>query len=177
MRARFDVPNVDGAAVRWTSSGYRQSQQVRVSTAVRGILGTATVVLLLVALLVRDDPRWFVLSGTCGMLWWGWDLLMEHVVTPVGDWLMSVITGGALDSPPPGARPNLEETIEYLEGHLERGASPRVEMNAAIRLEEIYRTVKQDPERARRVVDTILERYPDAPKLKRLRQARESEIV
>ena len=155
---------------------YRPSHHVRVSTAVRGILGTATVGLLLVGLLVRDDPRWFVLSGTCGMLWWGWDLLIEYVVTPTGDWLMSVIAGGALDSPPPGARPNLEDTIKFLEGHLERGASPRVEMNAAIRLEEIYRTVKKDPARARLVVDTILERYPAAPKLKRLRTARQKHV-
>jgi len=155
---------------------YRPSHHVGVSTAVRGILGTATVGLLVVALLVRDDPRWFALSGTCGMLWWGWDLLMEYVVTPMGDWIMSVITGGALDSPPPGVRPNLADTVKFLEGHLERGASPRVEMNAAIRLEEIFRTVKQDPERARRVVETILERYPDAPKLKRMRELRRKDM-
>ena len=64
------------------------------------------------------------------------------------------------------------EGAQFLEGHLERGASPRVEINAAIRLEEIYRTVKQDPERARRVVDLVLERYPTAPKLERFRRQR-----
>ena len=138
----------------------------------RGIFGTATLGTLLVAVLVREDPRWFVVSGTCGLIWWGWDLLLEHVLLPVGDWLMSVIAGGALTSPPAGARPNLEDNIRFLEGHLERGASPRVEINAAIRLEEIYRTVKKDPERARRVIDLVLERYPDAPKLKRFRENR-----
>jgi hypothetical protein len=153
----------------------RPQSQIRVATAVRGILGTATLVTFLVGVLTRDDPRWFVVSGTCALIWWGWDLLMEHVLVPLGDWLLSVLTGGELNSPPPGARPTLEETIQFLEGHLERGASPRVEINAAIRLEEIYRTVKRDPERARRVVDLVLGRYPKAPKLKRFRQRREVE--
>jgi hypothetical protein len=108
------------------------------------------------------------------LIWWGWDLLLEHILLPIGDWLMSVFSGGALTSPPGGARPTLEDTIRFLEGHLERGASPRVEINAAIRLEEIYRTVKKDPERARRVVDLVLERYPNAPKLKRFRDAQGS---
>ena len=148
--------------------------QLRVATAIRGIFGTATLVTFLVAVLVKEDPRWFVVSGTCGLIWWGWDLLLEHVFLPIGDWLMSVFAGGALTSPPAGARPNLEDTIRFLEHHLEHGASPRVEINAAIRLEEIYRTVKKDPERARRVVDLVLQRYPDAPKLKRFRKARDS---
>jgi len=151
----------------------RPNSQLRVATAIRGIFGTATVGTFVVAVLVRDDPRWFAVSGTCGLIWWGWDLLLEHILLPIGDWLMSVFAGGALTSPPAGARPSLEDTITFLEGHLERRASPRVEINAAIRLEEIYRTVKKDPERAKRVVDLVLERYPNAPKLKRFRDARD----
>ena len=154
---------------------YRPPSQIRVATVVRAILGTATVVTLLVGILTRDDPRWFVVSGSCGIVWWAWDLLVEHVFAPLGDWLLSVLTGGELNSPPPGARPTLADTVRFLEGHLERGASPRVEINAAIRLEEIYRTVRKDPERARKVIDIVLERYPNAPKLKRFRKAREGD--
>jgi hypothetical protein len=149
----------------------RPPSQLRVSTAVRGIFGTATVLTFLVALLVREDPRWFVISGTCATVWWAWDLLMEHVFVPIGDWFMSVLTGGALTSPPPGARPTMEDTIRLLESHLEHGASRKVDINAALRLEEIYRTVKQDPERARRVVELVLERYPDAEELAKFKEA------
>ncbi len=42
-------------------------------------------------------------------------------------------------------RPTLDDTIRLLESHLSQGASRSVEIQAAIRLEEIYRTVKQDP--------------------------------
>jgi hypothetical protein len=148
----------------------RPPSQVRVSTAVRGIFGTATALTFLVALLIREDPRWYVISGTCATIWWAWDLLMEHVFIPIGDWFLSILTGGALNSPPPGARPTMEDTIRLLESHLERGASRKVDINAALRLEEIYRTVKNDPERAQRVVDKILERYPDAKELERFRE-------
>jgi hypothetical protein len=148
---------------------------VQVGTAVRAIFGSATVLTFLFALLVGEDPRLFAVSGTCGLIWWAWDLLMEYVFLPLGDWLLAVLTGGALTSPPVGSRPTLEETIHFLEHHLEHRASQRVEVNAAIRLEEIYRTVKKDPERARRVVDLVLERYPNAPRLKRFRDARRRE--
>jgi hypothetical protein len=147
----------------------RPPSQVRASTAVRGIFGTATILTFLVALLARDDPRWFVISGTCATIWWAWDLLMEYVFVPIGDWLMLVLTGGELTSPPPGARPTMEDTIRLLESHLERGASRHVDINAALRLEEIYRTVKHDAESAKRVVEVALERYPDAKELDRFR--------
>jgi len=149
----------------------RPPSQVRASTAVRGIFGTATVLTFLVALLARNDPRWFVISGTCATIWWAWDLLMEYVLVPMGDWLMLVLTGGELTSPPPGSRPTMEDTIRLLESHLEHGASRRVDINAALRLEEIYRTVKNDPQSARRVVEVVLERYPDAKRLAKFREA------
>ncbi len=148
----------------------RPPSGVKASTAVRGIFGSATVLTFLVALLVREDPRWFVISGACATIWWAWDLLMEYVFIPTGDWFVSILSGGALTSPPPGARPTMEDTIRLLESHLEHGASRKVDINAALRLEEIYRTVKQDPERARRVVEIVLERYPDAEELADFRE-------
>ena len=134
---------------------------------VRLIFGTATVVPLLAAILVRSDPRLFVASAACGTIWWVWDLLVEYVAAPLGYWVSTQLLGGGIGTLPPQARPNLEDVIRLLEGYLQRGASRKVDINAAIRLEEIYRTVKKDPARARAAIRLAKERYPDAPKLAR----------
>jgi hypothetical protein len=147
--------------------GMRQRPPVKASTTVRAVLGTATIVSLGIALVARTEPRWYAISGACGVLWWAWDLIVEYIIEPLGAWLTAVLMGGALDEPTPGARPSLDDTVRLLESHLERGASRKVDINAAIRLEEIYRVVKKKPEEARRVVDIVLERHPDAPELKR----------
>jgi hypothetical protein len=134
---------------------------------VRTILGTATAVLLVMGFIVRDDPRWLVAAGACGLVWWGWDLLAAHVFTPLGDWLAGAFMGGSIGALPPQTRPNMEEVVRLLEGHLRRRASRKVEINAAIRLEEIYRIVKRDPQKARAVIRLVKARYPDAPELER----------
>lgn len=138
-----------------------------ITKVVRRIFGTATLAFAGVGFVVQEDPRWFVASGMCGIIWWSWDLLLEYVFTPVGDWVAQQLIGGGMMGSSAGMRPNLEETIALLEGHLRRGASRRVDINAAIRLEEIYRTVKRDPGRAREVIRVVRERYPDAPELAR----------
>ncbi len=134
---------------------------------VRAIFGTATIVFGGVGLAAGDDPRWFVASGMCGALWWSWDLLVEHVFMPVGDWITEQLAGGGITGSSAGMRPGLDEMVTLLEGHLRRGASRQVDINAAVRLEEIYRTVKRDPQRAREVIRIAKERYPDAPELAR----------
>ncbi len=138
-----------------------------VTRVVRLIFGTATIVLLVAAFLVRSDPRLFVASAACGVMWWAWDLLVEYVATPLGDWVSMQLLGGGIGTLPLQARPNLEDVIRLLEGYLQRGASRKVDINAAIRLEEIYRTVKKDPARARAAIRLAKERYPDAPELAR----------
>ena len=138
-----------------------------VARAVRMIFATATVALLGAALVIRSDPRLFVAGGACGAIWWFWDLLVEYVASPFGDWVSTQLLGGGIGSLPPQARPSLEEVIRLLQSHLERGASRHVDINAAIRLEEIYRTVKKDPARARAAIRLAKERYPDAPELAR----------
>lgn len=140
---------------------------ISIERIVRSIFGTATIVFAGVGLAVRDDPRWFVASGMCGILWWSWDLLLQYVFKPVGDWVSDQLIGGGVLGSSAGMRPNLEEMIGLLEGHLRRGTSRKVDINAAVRLEEIYRTVKKDPGRAREVVRIARERYPDAPELAR----------
>ena len=138
-----------------------------IAKVVRRIFGTATIAFAGVGFLVGEDPRWFLASGFCGIVWWSWDLLLEHVLVPVGDWVSEQLIGGGLTGSSAGMRPTMEETITLLEGHLRRGASRKVDLNAAIRLEEIYRTVKKDPGRAREVIRIVKERYPDAPELGR----------
>ncbi len=123
--------------------------------------------LLLAAFLIRSEPRLFVASAACGIIWWSWDLLVEYVATPFGYWVQTQLLGGGIGALPPQARPNLEEVIRLLESHLQRGASRKVDINAAIRLEEIYRMVKKDPARARNAIRLAKERYPEAPELAR----------
>jgi hypothetical protein len=131
------------------------------------IFGTSTIAFAGIGFVVWEDPRWFVASGMCGIVWWSWDLLLEYVFVPVGDWVSDQLMGGGVMGSSAGMRPNMEETIALLESHLRRGASRKVDINAAIRLEEIYRTVKQDPQRAHEVIRIARERYPDAPELDR----------
>jgi hypothetical protein len=138
-----------------------------IAKVVRGIFGSATIAFAGVGFVVREDPRWFVASGMCGIVWWSWDLLLEYVFGPLGDWVSDQLIGGGVMGSSAGMRPNMEETIALLENHLGRGASRKVDINAAIRLEEIYRTVKNDPQRAREVIRIARERYPDAPELGR----------
>jgi len=145
---------------------------LKVTTAVRLLFGTATFATLAVALLVRTDARWYVISGVLGLIWWGWDLLLEYLFVPIGDWFLSIVVGGALDAPTAGTRPTLDDTVRLLEHHLARPTSRKVDINAAVRLEEIYRVVKKDSVQAQRVIDVVLERYPKARELERFRKAR-----
>lgn len=142
---------------------------ITVSRIGRIVFGTATILTGLGGVVFRDDSRWFLLAGSLGILWWTWDLFVEHVLVPFAAWASNLFVSGTGDGPPPNLRPTLEDTIRLLESHLEHRASRRVEINAALRLEEIYRTVKKDPERARGVIRRVRERYPDAPELTELK--------
>jgi hypothetical protein len=134
----------------------------------RAILGTATVLFFVMALVVRDDPRWYVAAGAAGIFWTLWDLVWGHLLAPLGHWIVLAFSGG-LGGPPPNVRPTLEDTIRLLESHITANAARRVQLQAAIRLEEIYRTVKNDPGRARDVIRRVRERFPDAWELDRYR--------
>lgn len=139
---------------------------ISVTRAVRTIFGTGTVAFTLMGLAVGEDPRWFAAAAVFGGIWWGWDLLVAHVLEPLSDWAGHLFASAGFDAPPT-VRPTLDEMIALLERHLERPTSRQVDLNAAIRLEEIYRTVKKDPDRARDVIRRARERYPDAPELRR----------
>lgn len=137
------------------------------SKVVRAVFATGTVVFFAVGLLVRDDPRWFAAAGTLGLVWWAWDLLLEYVFLPLSDWFFGLLTGQSVCEPTDDLRPTMDDTIRLLESHLQHGASEQVSVNAAIRLEEIYRTVKKDPKRAQKVVQSVRNQYPEAPEWER----------
>jgi hypothetical protein len=144
---------------------------VSASRVVRAVLGTATVALLVLALALDRDPRLFAAAAIFGTIWWSWDLLMKHVFEPLADWALGTVVGSGLGPSDPSLRPTLDELVVLLERHLERPTSQKVDINAAIRLEEIYRTVRPDPAAARRVIATVQARYPDAPELQRFADA------
>jgi hypothetical protein len=135
---------------------------ISASKVVRTVFATGTIVFFAVGLVVRDDPRWFMAAGSLGLAWWIWDLLLDHVIVPLGDWFMGLFTGAGASEELGALRPTIDDTIRLLESHIEQDASEQVCVNAAIRLEEIYRTVKKDQERAREVVALVREKYPDA---------------
>lgn len=134
---------------------------------VRGFMAAATVVFGGVALLV-GDPRWFAASGAFGLMWVGWDFLSGQLFGPLGDWLSSLWAGGVgADRDAVNLRPTLDDTVRLLESHLRPGVARSVVVQAAIRLEEIYRTIKDDPVKAREVIARAKELVPDAEELSR----------
>ena len=142
------------------------------SKVVRGVFAVGTVTFFVLGLLIRDDPRWFAAAGTLGLIWWAWDILLEYVLLPLSDWFLGLLTGQRVGEPMNDLRPTIDDTIRLLESHLEHDASEQVCVNAAIRLEEIYRTVKNDPSRAKKVVKSVRERYPNAADWKGFDRAR-----
>jgi hypothetical protein len=144
----------------------------RPESVVRAVFATATVVFGGLGLLLRE-PRLLVAAGVCGALWTLWDVFWNRWIAPGGSWLFRSLTegtGGDL----PNLRPSLDDTIRLLENHLAGAAHPRVRIQAAIRLEEIFRTVKRDPARAREVLARARALFPDAPELAAPDRERES---
>jgi hypothetical protein len=62
--------------------------------------------------------------------------------------------------------PTLDDTVRLLEHHLQPGVARSVVVQSAIRLEEIYRTVRQDPGKAREVIARARDLFPEAEELR-----------
>lgn len=135
----------------------------RPESVVRAVFATATVVFAGLGLLVRE-PRLFIAAGICGVLWTVWDVFWDRWIAPGSAWMFRTLTEGT-GGEPANIRPTLDDTIRLLESHLAGTAHPRVRIQAAIRLEEIYRTVKKDPAKAREVLARARSAFPDAPEL------------
>jgi hypothetical protein len=140
----------------------------RPGAVVRSLLGGATVVSLVFGWWLGGDARILALSSALGTVWLAWDLLTDYVIGPVAGFLGQVLSGQVGVQPSDATRPSLEDTIRLLENHIDHHASRHVQVNAALRLAEIYRTVKHDPERAHQVVERVRARFPDATELKRV---------
>lgn len=140
---------------------------VTMSGAVRLVLGLATLVFAVAGFVFDRNTQLFVAAGACATMWWAWDFLVEFVFEPIEAFAHHLLQGGAVQGDPSVHRPTLDDTVRLLENHLANPTSAKVDINAAIRLEEIYRTVKKDPARARAAIRLAKERYPDAPELAR----------
>jgi len=150
--------------------------RLEASRIVRSAVGIATMVLLLVAFIVGENAGLFAAAVGCGAVWWAWDLLTAYVVRPLGCWMSQMILGGGLGIDDAGSRPKLDDLIRLLESHLAHSTSRQVDINAALRLAEIYRTVKKDPDRAQAVLEIVRARYPGAPELARHERASRQDV-
>ncbi|HET7038966.1 MAG TPA: hypothetical protein VFH97_03710 [Gemmatimonadales bacterium] len=131
---------------------------------VRAVLAVAALVFGMLGFLT-GDARVLAAAGALAIIWTAWDLLWDRVFGPSLEWAARLFTEGA-GGPPADTRPTLDDTIRLLESHLARDASRSVHLQAAIRLEEIYRTIRKDPARARAVIERVRQRYPDAEELR-----------
>ena len=136
---------------------------------VRGILGAASVlvgVALIVVSIAEGHVEWRLVALLLS-LWGAWSFfgaLLDSVVAPLGRFVGSALTGGAM----PGDRAiTIEDETAMLERLLDADPPPpqhRVVL-AGIRLAEIYRTHQHDAARAQQVINRLVARYPDAPEL------------
>jgi hypothetical protein len=138
----------------------------RPEAVIRGIFATAALVFGALGLVLREG-RVLVAAGIFAALWTLWDVVWDRLIEPGSTWAFRALTEGT-GSAPPNIRPTLDDTIRLLESHLASGASRHVKIQAAIRLEEIYRTIRKDAARAREVTLRISALYPDAPELVKL---------
>jgi hypothetical protein len=132
---------------------------------VRWALSAATIVFLVAGLLGKSTGA-LVASGAFGTMWWAWDLLNENVFAPFGNWLSGLLSGDVLAGDD-GDPLTLQDTIELLEHRLRPGVAPHIVIQAALRLEEIYRLDQHDSAKARAVIARARELVGDAPQLKR----------
>jgi hypothetical protein len=144
----------------------------RPEVVVRSVLAAATLLFGGLGVVIRDG-RLLVAAGAFGVVWTVWDVLWNRVIGPGTEWGFRTLTEGT-GGPPANVRPTIDDTIRLLESHLARDASRGVHVQSALRLEEIYRTIRKDPARARAVLDAARARYPDAPELEARMRAHEA---
>jgi len=100
-------------------------------------------------------------------LWGAWSFfgaLLESVVEPLGRFLGTALTGGAMSG---GSTITIDDETAMLERLLDADPPPprHRAVLAGIRLSEIYRTHQHDAAKAEQVIARLVARYPDAPEL------------
>lgn len=139
-------------------------------TIIRTGLGLATVAFAIIGTLVGQDLRWYAASGLTGTMWWLWDFLSERIFQPMGHaFARMFFEGGDLPAPP---RRNPLETIQRLERRLEQPVSRDSDIQAALRLADLYRVINDDDVRAVALIEMMRVRYPDSVELKRFLEFR-----
>ncbi len=158
---RWPVPNGGVNVWRWAARGDTfASMEPTAHGVIRAFLGIATWGSLALALLTKD-LRWFVASGAFGTTWWTLDMLIKWLLAPLGDFFARFFRGD-LDLPPANIRPTADETVRFLEHHIEQNAGREVQIQAALRLADIYRALYRDGDRARAMLELVKSRFPDA---------------
>jgi hypothetical protein len=136
---------------------------------IRGMLGAAAVlvgVALVVVSIAEGHVEWRLVALLFS-LWGAWSFvgaLLDSVVEPLGQFLGSALTGGAM----PGDRAiTIDDETTMLERLLDADPPPPQHraVLAGIRLAEIYRTHQHDAAKAEQVITRLVARYPDAPEL------------
>lgn len=136
---------------------------------VRAGLGAATVLFAVIGTVLGGDLRWYGASGLVGTMWWLWDFLSERVFQPLGASLARLFfEGGDL---PSSRASSAEDIIQRLEARLDQVISRESDVQAALRLADLYRVVRDDDLRARAVVEMMKARYPDSPELRKYLEA------
>jgi len=141
------------------------------SAVIRGILGAAAGVVavsLVIVFVTTGHVAWKLLALFLA-LWGAWSFfgqLFETLVSPLGRFFGSALTGGAM---PPGTGITIEQEMATLERLLAADLPTHRAILAGIRLAEIYRTHQKDAAKADALIATLASRYPDAPELKYVR--------
>lgn len=130
---------------------------------IRTMFGLATVVFLAVGFLV-EEPRFYAAAGLLGAIWGAWNRVVNWVFGPIGDLSFRLLQGEA-NLPSPNSQPVADETIRVLELRLERTVSRESDIQAALRLADLYRVIRKDPLRADAIIGMMRKRYPEAPEL------------
>lgn len=136
-------------------------EEPKPAAVLRAAFAAGTVGCAVLGFLADDGTKLFAASGAFGILWWGWDLLVDYLLVPLGEWIQGLMAGGALEYEPHSW--SVGDRIALLEDRVARGRTPRLQILAAIQLAEIYRLQKRDAQRARQVIEQMRARYPDAP--------------
>ena len=113
--------------------------------------------------LVTHDKRWFAASALLGAMWFAADSLVARIFDPLMQFLLGWFQGD--EDLPVELRPTVDDTIRLLEHHIENHAHRHVQIQAALRLADIYRAVYRDQDKAALVLEKVRMRFPDAAEL------------
>ena len=122
----------------------------------------------MIAFVVTGEIAWKLLALFLA-LWGAWSFfgqLFETLVSPLGRFLGSALTGGAM---PSGTGITIEQEVAMLEHLLDADPPAHRAVLAGIRLAEIYRTHQKDAAKADALIARLTSRYPEAPELKYVR--------